>query len=216
MCAEAQTGGAPDNIDGLGRRRGHCAAPFPAYTVTVLAMNQHVGEQVLRRARPEDAARCRAIYTPYVLETVVSLEEDPPSLPEMRRRIERALQTHDWWVLESSDRVLGYAYGGPYRSRAAYRWACEVSVYVELGRRRTGAGRLLYDVLLDRLVKRGYLTALAGMTLPNAASEGLHRSLGFEPVGTWRRIGWKFGEWHDVLWVQRHLATPTGPPAEPR
>jgi len=52
--------------------------------------------------------------------------------------------------------------------------------------------------------------------LPNAASEGLHRSLGFEPVGTWRRIGWKFGEWHDVLWVQRHLATPTGPPAEPR
>ena len=174
----------------------------------------HGAEPALRRARPEDAARCQAIYAPYVVETVVSLEEDPPSVPEMRERIERSLETHDWWVLEAAGEIVGYAYGGPYRSRAAYRWACEVSVYVERGRRRTGAGRLLYDVLLQRLVERGYLTALAGMTLPNAASEGLHRSLGFEPVGTWRRVGWKLGAWHDVLWMQRHLATPSDPPAE--
>jgi len=173
-------------------------------------------EPGLRRARPEDAARCQAIYATYVLETVISFEEDPPSVPQMRDRIERCLQTHDWWVLEISDQILGFAYGGPYRSRAAYRWACEVSVYVEPGRRRTGAGHLLYDVLLDSLAERGYLTALAGMTLPNEASEGLHRALGFEPVGTWRRVGWKFGSWHDVLWMQRHLATPSGPPAELR
>ncbi len=80
-------------------------------------------------------------------------------------------------------------------------------MYVETGLRRTGAGRILYEALFPRLVDRGYLTALAGMTLPNAASEGLHRSLGFEPIGTWRRIGWKFGAWHDVLWMQRHLAS---------
>jgi phosphinothricin acetyltransferase len=168
----------------------------------------------VRRARPEDAERCRQIYAPYVHDTVISLEEDPPSLAEMQQRLARSLATHDWLVLEGPEGVVGYAYGGPYRSRAAYRWACEVSVYVEQGHLRHGVGRLLYEELFARLVDRGYLTAVAGMTLPNAASEGLHRSLGFEPIGTYRRIGWKFGAWHDVLWMQRHLASPSGPPEE--
>jgi L-amino acid N-acyltransferase YncA len=169
---------------------------------------------VVRRATTEDAVACQAIYAPYVRDTVISFELDPPSVPEVRDRMERSLETHDWLVLEDDEAIRGFAYGGPFRSRAAYRWACEVSVYVELGRRRTGAGRALYEALLPRLVDRGYLTALAGMTLPNAASEGLHRSLGFEPIGTWRRIGWKFGAWHDVLWMQRQLAAGSEPPAE--
>ncbi|MET0840040.1 MAG: N-acetyltransferase family protein [Marmoricola sp.] len=169
---------------------------------------------VVRRATLDDAVACQAIYAPYVRDTVISLETDPPSVPEIQDRMERSLETHDWLVLEDDAGVHGYAYGGAYRSRAAYRWACEVSVYVETGRRRTGAGRTLYEALFPRLVDRGYLTALAGMTLPNAASEGLHRSLGFEDVGTWSRIGWKFGAWHDVLWMQRRLAPGSEPPAE--
>jgi L-amino acid N-acyltransferase YncA len=169
---------------------------------------------MVRRARPEDAERCRHIYAAYVRDTVISLEEVPPSLAEMQDRMARSLKTHDWLVLDGPDGVVGFAYGSPYRSRAAYRWACEVSVYVEPGRQRAGAGRLLYEELFPRLVDRGYLTAVAGMTLPNAASEGLHRALGFETIGTWRRIGWKFGAWHDVLWTQRHLASATGPPEE--
>jgi len=172
------------------------------------------GALVVRRAIPDDAVACQAIYAPYVRDSVISLEMDPPSVPEVRDRMERSLETHDWLVLEDDLAIRGYAYGSAYRSRAAYRWACEVSVYVETGRRRTGAGRMLYEALFPRLVDRGYLTALAGMTLPNAASEGLHRSLGFEDVGTWRRIGWKFGAWHDVLWMQRRLATGSEPPAE--
>ena len=123
--------------------------------------------------------------------------------------------TSDPAVLESADRVVGYAYGGPFKARAAYRWSCEVSVYLEQGRRRTGAGRALYDVLLPHLTERGYRSAIAGMTVPNAASEGLHAALGFEPVGTYRDIGYKFGAWHDVAWTQKTLATPDAPPAEP-
>ena len=169
----------------------------------------------VRRARLEDAGRCRAIYAPYVEETVVSLEQETPSEVEMRDRMAASLAAHDWLVLDGPDGIVGYAYGSPYRGRAAYRWACEVSVYVELGRRRTGAGRVLYDALFDSLVDLGYLSAVAGMTLPNAASEGLHRSLGFEPIGRYQRIGWKFGAWHDVLWMQRQLATGSEPPAEP-
>jgi phosphinothricin acetyltransferase len=169
----------------------------------------------VRRATLADAARCREIYAPYVEETVVSLEEVPPSLREMQDRMAASLRTHDWLVLDGADGIVGYACASTYRTRAAYRWACEVSVYVEPGRRRTGAGRALYDALFTSLVDRGYLTALAGMTLPNPASEGLHRSLGFAPVGTWNRVGWKFGAWHDVLWMQRHLAPGDTPPTEP-
>jgi L-amino acid N-acyltransferase YncA len=169
---------------------------------------------VVRRATLDDAVACQAIYAPYVLDTVISLELDPPSVPEIKDRMERSLETHDWLVLEDDSAIRGYAYGSSYRSRAAYRWACEVSVYVETGTRRTGAGRMLYEALFPRLVDRGYLTALAGMTLPNEGSEGLHRALGFETVGTWSRIGWKFGAWHDVLWMQRRLAVGTEPPVE--
>jgi L-amino acid N-acyltransferase YncA len=172
------------------------------------------GGPLVRRANVDDAVACQAIYAPYVRDTVVSLEIDPPSVPEIRDRMERSLETHDWLVLEDDTGVHGYAYGSGYRSRAAYRWACEVSVYVETGRRRTGAGRMLYEALFPRLVDRGYLTALAGMTLPNDASDGLHRSLGFETVGTWSRVGWKFGAWHDVLWMQRRLAEGSAPPTE--
>lgn len=175
---------------------------------------------LVRQAVPADAPSCRAIYARYVEETVISFEEVAPSVQDVRRLIESSLATHDWLVLEDATGILGFAYGTSHRSRAAYRWACDVSVYVEMGRRRTGAGRLLYDALLPRLVDRGYRTAMAGITLPNEASEGLHRSLGFETVGVYRRVGWKLGRWHDVLWLQKQLVqadgTPDGPPAELR
>ena len=119
-------------------------------------------------------------------------------------------------MLEDAGRVVGYAYAATFHPRAAYRWACEVSVYLELGRRRTGGGRALYGALLPHLTERGYRTAIAGMTLPNDASAGLHRALGFEPVGTYRDIGYKFGAWHDVAWTQLTLAGGDEVPEEPR
>jgi L-amino acid N-acyltransferase YncA len=171
---------------------------------------------LVRDATAADAGACAAVYAPYVLGTAITFELEPPSAAEMARRIAAAQERHAWVVLEDAGRVAGYAYGGPYKERAAYRWSCEVSVYLEQGRRRGGAGRALYQALFDRLAARGYRTAVAGMTLPNAASEGLHRALGFEPVGVWRRIGWKNGAWHDVAWVQRALAGGDDPPAELR
>lgn len=156
------------------------------------------------------------IYTPYVTDTAITFETDPPRPAQMAERIATALRTHAWVVLESDDRIVGYAYGSPFKSRAAYRWSCEVSVYLERGRRRTGGGRALYEALFDRLAGRGFRTAVAGMTLPNDASVGLHHAMGFQPVGTYRRIGWKHGTWHDVAWVQRTLTTGLDPPADPR
>jgi L-amino acid N-acyltransferase YncA len=169
----------------------------------------------IRDATADDAAACAAIYRPYVLDTAISFELDPPSPAEMADRITDTLRGHAWLVCEDGGRVVGYAYGGPHRTRAAYRWVCEVSVYLERSRRRTGAGRALYEALFDRLAERGLRTAVAGIAMPNDASVGMHRALGFDPVGTYRRIGWKHGAWHDVLWMQRALGGDE-PPAELR
>ena len=169
----------------------------------------------IRDATESDAAACAAIYAPYVTGTAITFESVAPGPAEMAGRIAAALSTHAWFVLDDGGHVAGYAYGGPFKARAAYRWSCEVSIYLEQGRRRTGAGRALYDTLLARLAQRGFRTAVAGMTLPNDASVGLHRAMGFEPVGTYRRIGWKHGSWHDVAWMQRSIAVTDDPPAEP-
>jgi phosphinothricin acetyltransferase len=168
----------------------------------------------VRVATASDAEACAEIYAPYVTGTAITFETVPPSVAEMAQRITGATRSHAWIVAEDEGRIVGYAYGGPFRSRAAYRWSCEVSVYLELGRRRTGAGRALYEDLLTRLADRGFRTAVAGMTLPNDASIGLHRAMGFDPVGTYRRIGWKHGTWHDVAWVQRPLTDGQDPPAD--
>jgi phosphinothricin acetyltransferase len=165
----------------------------------------------VRTASSQDAAACAAIYAPYVTDTAVSFEEAPPSAEEMASRI---TSSHDWLVLEDSGRVVGYAYAGVFHARAAYRWACEVSVYLERGFERRGGGRALYGALLPRLRERGFRVAIGGMTLPNPGSEALHRAFGFEPVGVYRRIGWKFGAWHDVAWTQLMLVDDGGPPAD--
>ena len=168
---------------------------------------------VVRDATADDAAACAAIYAPYVTGTAISFEDVPPSAQEMARRIAAAQRRHAWLVLED-DGVVGYAYAGPYKERAAYRWSCEVSVYLAQGRGRAGGGGMLYEALFARLGERGYRTAVAGMTQPNEPSEAFHRAMGFEPVGTWRGIGWKHGRWRDVTWMQRPLTPDDGPPAE--
>jgi phosphinothricin acetyltransferase len=175
--------------------------------------------RLVRDATVEDAAACAGIYAPYVRDTVISFELEPPTVAQMAARIEGGLARHAWLVLEDDGRVVGYAYGSTFNARAAYDWSTSVSVYTEPGRRRSGAGRALYAALFDRLAARGYLTALAGVALPNEASVGLHTAMGFEPVGTYRRVGWKLGRWHDVTWFQRPLgdgpADDGVPPAPP-
>ncbi len=165
------------------------------------------GPGAVRDAGPADAERCAGIYAPYVRDTAISFETEPPSAEEMAGRITAAQRDHAWLVLDDGAEVTGYAYGGPFMSRVAYRWSASVSVYLDVGRRRSGGGRALYATLLDRLAERGIHTVLAGVALPNEASEGLHRALGFQPAGTYRRVGWKLGRWHDVVWYQKDLVS---------
>ena len=169
----------------------------------------------VKDASEDDAPACAAIYAPYVRETAVSFEGEPPTPAQMAERIAAAARTHAWVVLEDDGCVVGYAYAaapGPSGLPLLVRG----QRLRRAGRRRTGSGRALYEALFERLAARGYLMAVAGMTLPNEASAGLHRAMSFEQVGVYRRIGWKFGAWHDVAWVQRALGVEHDPPAEPR
>ena len=169
----------------------------------------------IRDATGADAAACAAIYAPYVRETAISFELEPPSGAELAARIAAAQESHAWLVLEEDGRVLGYAYANRFSARPAYAWSCEVSVYLDRARQRSGGGRQLYAALFARLAARGFRRVFAGMSLPNDASAGFHRALGFEPVGVYRRVGWKLGAWRDVAWVQLTIADGDDPPADP-
>jgi L-amino acid N-acyltransferase YncA len=163
-----------------------------------------------------DAAACAAIYAPHVAESATSFEEDPPDAAEFAERIARTSATHPWLVAERDGGVVGFAYACPHRTRAAYRWAADVSVYLAAEQRGMGCGRALYAELLGRLRRQRFQVACAGITLPNEASVALHESLGFVAVGVYRRIGWKAGAWRDVGWWQLELEPAGGePPAEP-
>ncbi len=161
-----------------------------------------------------DAAACAAIYAPYVTDSFISFEDRAPTAQEMRRRIDSA---HVWLIAEDGDVPIGYAYGSAHRERAAYRWAADAAIYIDADSHRAGVGRALYTSLFERLRDVGVWTVCAGVTEPNPASVGLHRAMGFVPVGTYRRIGWKLGAWRDVSWWQLDLRPgEPGPPAELR
>jgi L-amino acid N-acyltransferase YncA len=166
----------------------------------------------IRQATRADAPALLAIYRPFVEETAVSFETVAPTVEEFAARIEKSLAGWQWLVAEREGQIVGYADGSAHRARPAYRWSVEVSAYVHPSQHRQGVGRALYLRLFEELAQKGFCNAYAGTTLPNDGSVGLHRSVGFEPVGVFKAIGRKFGKWHDVAWFQRILRN--SPPSE--
>jgi L-amino acid N-acyltransferase YncA len=180
---------------------------------------------LIRHATPGDAPGCLEVYAPFANETAVSFEHEAPSAAEYEQRIMRVNRTHAFLVAEENGAIAGFAYAGVHRERLAYRWTCEVSVYLGVAYRGRGLGRSLYETLFTLLEEQGYRMLLAGISVPNPASVALHSSLGFEEVGVYRRIGWKAGDWRDVMWLarrlgdethERELPPPPGPPARLR
>lgn len=133
----------------------------------------------------------------------------------MRRRIVTVLPQYPWLVCESSEMVVGYVYATTHRERAAYRWSVDVAAYVRQDAQRRGIARALYTALFEILALQGYRNAYAGITLPNPSSVAMHEAMGFEQVGIYHRVGYKFGKWHDVAWFERPLAEHVLEPREP-
>lgn len=169
----------------------------------------------LRVANEADAAAIRDIYAPHVEHAAVSFETEVPSVAAMAARIAKLLPTHPWLVAVVDDRVAGYAYAGPHRERAAYRWSVEVTAYVHPQFHARGIGKRLYAALHALLKTQNYVNAYGIITLPNAASIALHEACGFRRCALFRHAGYKFGAWHDVGWWQLQIGEPASVPAEP-
>jgi phosphinothricin acetyltransferase len=170
----------------------------------------------IRTATALDAPAIAAIYAPIVRGTAISFETEPPTSEIMAARIADTLPTHPWLVAERGNDILGYAYAGKHRQRAAYRWSVDVSAYVREDARRMGIGRALYERLIAILRTQGFRSAFAGIALPNPASVALHEAVGFRPLGIYKDVGFKHGRWHDVGWWRLALSESVLEPDEPK
>lgn len=169
----------------------------------------------IRTASERDGAAIAGIYAPIVRETFISFETDPPSAEDMASRIQSTRTMFPWLVADDMGDVVGYAYAGRHRTRPAYRWSCDVSIYLAPDVKRRGIGRRLYGALLDILAKQGFAMAFAGIALPNEASVRFHEATGFRHVGVYPRVGFKNGEWRDVGWWHKQILEHGANPPEP-
>lgn len=164
---------------------------------------------IVRASTEADVARCAEIYGHHVLHGTASFEETPPDLAEMKKRRAAVLDLGlPYIVAEKEGRLLGYAYAGTYRPRPAYRYSVENSIYIDETAVGQGVGRALLPPLIDLCTQAGrrQMVAIIGDS-QHMASIKLHEACGFEMVGTFKSIGFKFGRWLDSVLMQRALGT---------
>lgn len=174
----------------------------------------------LRVARPEDAAALLAIYAPYVTDTAITFEYEVPPVQEFAGRIEKTLENYPYLIAEQDGILLGYAYAGRFKTRPAYDWAVEASIYLRQDACGNGLGRGLYS-RLEKILQAQHITNMnACIVCPEQDdafvtrnSALFHRHMGFSPVGTFHRCGCKFGRWYDVIWMEKMLGEHMVPPA---
>jgi L-amino acid N-acyltransferase YncA len=170
----------------------------------------------VRAAKQDDAAAVAEIYAPYVRDTTVTFEVDPPEADVMARRISSALEMYPWLVAENSEgQVVGYAYAGRHRERPAYRWTIDTTIYIDRAHRRAGVGTRLYMSLLDILRGQGFRSAFAEIVLPNPGSVGLHERMGFKEIGIHHDVGFKLESWCDIGYWRLGLTSGTAPESDP-
>ena len=169
----------------------------------------------IRRVEEKDAREILDIYSPFISHSAVSFETTVPGLQEFTERIISYTRKYPWIVAEKEGKILGYAYAGKHREREAYQWSVESSVYVHPGFYGQGIGHQLYSTLFTLLKQMGFVNVYAGVTLPNEKSIRLHRKMGFQDIGIYRKIGYKQGSWHDVLWMALTIHEQGANPAPP-
>ena len=175
----------------------------------------------IRPATPDDAEALLDIYAPYVRETAVTFEYEVPTKAEFRNRIIHTLVCYPYLVAEFRSIILGYAYTGAFVGRAAYGWAAETSVYVDKNCRRQGIGRALYEALEAVSRAQHLLNLEACIGVPDGAddttlthnSADFHAHMGYRMVGEFRRCGYKFGRWYNMVWMEKCLGSHPAQPA---
>jgi len=154
---------------------------------------------MIRDAIIDDAGEICTIYNYYIENTIISFEENPLAVEEMRKRLEAVFSNKlPWLVYVDNNVIMGYAYANKWHARASYKYSVESSVYLKYDVTGKGIGSSLYAELIERLKTLKYHAVIGGIALPNAASVALHEKFGFEQVAHYRETGFKYGEWIDV------------------
>ena len=161
----------------------------------------------IRPYAESDSTALAEIYGPYVLTTAITFEYEPPTAAEMHRRM-AALMVKGLPCIVAEDgegTVVGYAYVHPWKERAAYSPTVENSVYLRMGCEGRGIGKALMDNIISSCRQLGLKNIIACITGSNSASFAFHKRLGFSQVSLFSKVGYKFGEYHDVIDLQLHL-----------
>jgi phosphinothricin acetyltransferase len=169
----------------------------------------------IRFIKESDAQAALEIYKYYVENTFISFEYEAPSVDEYKARIKTNTEKYPWIVCLHKNKIIGFAYGSTHRYRTAYQWSPESTVYIDPNFHTQRIGRILYETLFDLMKLQGYYNVFAGVALPNTKSVGLHKALGFEEIGLFKKVGFKHGNWHDTLWFQLNLNEENNHPNNP-
>lgn len=160
---------------------------------------------LIRLARKSDSENILRIYAPYIEDTAVSFETEVPTVNDFANRIETICQQYPYLVYQADDKTVGYAYASRHRERDAYRYDVDVSIYVLNEYQGSGVAHKLYGCLFKILKEQGYYNAYAACTTPNEKSLKFHSKFGFLLIGTHHNTGYKFGKWHDVIWLEKMI-----------
>lgn len=170
---------------------------------------------LIRKAVPVDAEKILEIYAPYIEKTAVSFEYDVPSTVEFQERMQSTMERYPYLVaVDDKNTVLGYAYASDHMHRKAYQWNAALSVYIAEEHKGKGIGSSLYRKLFALLQKQGFVNAYACIVYPYEESEKFHEKLGFQKVGHFLGSGYKHGQWHDIIWMEKPLSHKKDAPKE--
>ena len=178
---------------------------------------------VIRIATAEDAEALLAIYAPYVRDTAITFEYEVPTVEEFRRRILGTAEKYPYFCLEAEGRIMGYAYASPFRSRKAYQWIAETSVYLAPEARKRGWGKLLCRALEEGCRAMGLVSLYACITVPREEGDPyvtddsalFHVHLGYRELARFPGSGSKFGRWYDTVIMEKELNEREADPPEP-
>ena len=169
----------------------------------------------IRLIRDSDYAGALAVYTPYVQHTAITFEYEVPSLEEFTKRLNTISQHYPCLVCECDGRIIAYCYGGIHRIKTAYQWSVESTIYVAESHHHKGIAAILYSALFDILRLQGFINVYAGISVPGGKSDKFHSRIGFNYLGVFPKIGYKFGKWHDLKWYEYILSERIYDPSAP-
>lgn len=166
----------------------------------------------IRIASTDDALELLEIYSPYVLHTAVTFEYEIPSGAEFISRMQNISEKYPFYIAEENQKIVGYTYASPFKSRAAYDWSVETSIYIDRQHHGKGIGKMLYQALENSLALQNVCNLCACIAYPNPGSIAFHETCGYKTVAHFNNSGYKEGKWYDMIWMEKTLTQHTVPP----